>query len=139
MCRLFGLHAGRELATATLWLLNAPDSLSEQSRRNPDGTGVGVFGPDGRPIVDKQPMAAWEDKEFATEAHELRGTTFIAHVRYASTGGTTLENTTRSWPTAGSSPTTAWSPTSTPWTPASPSSAPATWCTARPTPSGCSR
>lgn len=93
MCRLFGLHAGREAATATLWLLNVPDSLAEQSHRNPDGTGIGVFGPDGRPVVDKQPMAAWQDREFATEAHELRGTTFIAHVRYASTGATSPVNT----------------------------------------------
>ncbi len=93
MCRLFGLHAGRTPATATLWLLNAPDSLAEQSRRNPDGSGIGVFGPDGRPVVDKQPIAAWQDQSFATEAHQLRGTTFIAHVRYASTGGLTDANT----------------------------------------------
>ena len=93
MCRLFGLHAGRTPATATLWLLNAPDSLAEQSHRNPDGSGIGVFGPDGRPVVDKQPIAAWADREFATEAHELIGTTFVAHVRYASTGGLTEVNT----------------------------------------------
>ena len=67
MCRLFGLHTGRVPATATFWLLDAPDNLSEQSRRNPDGTGIGVF-EDGEPIVDKQPIAAWEDKAFAVEA-----------------------------------------------------------------------
>jgi predicted glutamine amidotransferase len=30
---------------------------------------------------------------FATAARELRGTTFVAHVRYASTGGHTMNNT----------------------------------------------
>ena len=58
MCRLFGLHADKRVVTATFWLLDAPDSLVEQSRRNPDGTGLGVFEADGKPVVDKQPMAA---------------------------------------------------------------------------------
>jgi predicted glutamine amidotransferase len=93
MCRLFGLHAGRSLVTATFWLLDAPDNLLAQSKRNPDGTGIGVFKADGMPVLDKQPMAAWEDSEFACEAHELSGTTFIAHVRYASTGKLDVVNT----------------------------------------------
>lgn len=93
MCRLFGLHAGSMVVPATFWLLEAPDSLASQSRRNPDGAGIGVFGPNGSPTVDKQPLPAWKDREFATAAHELRGTTFVAHVRYASTGRQVLENT----------------------------------------------
>jgi predicted glutamine amidotransferase len=93
MCRLFGLHAGRSVVTATFWLLDAPDNLAAQSKRNPDGTGLGVFKDDGKPVLYKQPMAAWEDRAFACEAHELRGTTFIAHVRYASTGKITVVNT----------------------------------------------
>lgn len=93
MCRLFGLHAGRSVVTGTFWLLDAPDSLMAQSKRNPDGTGLGVFGPDGAPQVRKEPIAAWEDTEFASEAHEMSGTTFIAHVRYASTGSLDARNT----------------------------------------------
>lgn len=93
MCRLFGLHAGRNVVTATFWLLDAPDNLAAQSRRNPDGTGVGVFGAGGEPQIDKQPMAAWRDNEFACEAKELTGTTFLAHVRYATTGKLDLVNT----------------------------------------------
>jgi glutamine amidotransferase len=93
MCRLFGLHAGRRVVTATFWLLDAPDNLVEQSRRNPDGTGLGVFGPDGAPVVDKDPVAAWQDSEFATEAHDLTGTTFIAHVRYSSSAALETRNT----------------------------------------------
>lgn len=92
VCRLFGLHAGG-VTGAEFWLLAAPDSLSAQSHRNPDGAGIGTFGPDGRPRVDKQPIAAWEDAEFARAARHLRGSTFVAHVRYASTGALTAVNT----------------------------------------------
>src|ERR1700723_1429954 len=93
MCRLFGLHAGTQDVTATFWLIDAPDSLAAQSHRNPDGAGVGSFGPGGRPEVSKQPIAAWEDAQFAAAARDLRGTTFVAHVRYASTGDHTTANT----------------------------------------------
>jgi predicted glutamine amidotransferase len=93
MCRLFGLHAGTNVVTATFWLLDAPDNLAEQSRRNPDGSGLGVFDSQGRPQVQKQPIAAWQDADFATEAHDLTGTTFIAHVRYATTGSHDVVNT----------------------------------------------
>ena len=93
MCRLFGLHAGTDVCTATFWLLDAPESLAKQSRRNPDGTGLGVFDEHGRPQVHKQPIAAWRDATFATEAHQMTGTTFIAHVRYATTGSLDVRNT----------------------------------------------
>jgi predicted glutamine amidotransferase len=93
MCRLFGLHAGTDVCTATFWLVDAPDSLSEQSRRNPDGTGLGVFDAHGQPQLHKEPIAAWQDADFATEAHQMTGTTFIAHVRYATTGSLDVRNT----------------------------------------------
>jgi predicted glutamine amidotransferase len=93
MCRLFGLHADTHVATATFWLLGAPDSLSQQSHRNPDGTGVGVFEADGKPVLRRQPIAAWQDTDFATEAHEMTGTTFIAHVRYSSGAALDVRNT----------------------------------------------
>ena len=93
MCRLFGLHADKRVVTATFWLLDAPDNLVEQSRHNPDGTGLGVFGADGKPVVYKQPIAAWQDRAFATEAHDLTGTTFIAHVRYSSSAALEVRNT----------------------------------------------
>lgn len=92
MCRLFGLHAGTSVS-ATFWLLDAPDSLAQQSHKNPDGTGLGLFDAAGRAVVRKQPIAAWQDVEFASDAEELTGTTFIAHVRYASTGAPDMSNT----------------------------------------------
>lgn len=93
MCRLFGLHAGPRPVRATFWLLDAPDSLAEQSRREPDGAGIGTFDADGRAQIAKQPLAAWEDHAFAREARDLKSTTFLAHVRYASTGAHTMVNT----------------------------------------------
>jgi predicted glutamine amidotransferase len=93
MCRLFGMSGGIEPVRATFWLLEAPDSLAKQSRREPDGTGLGTFAPDGTPIVSKQPLAAYEDQRFANEAREVSSRTFVAHVRYASIGGLMPENT----------------------------------------------
>ncbi|PXX53394.1 glutamine amidotransferase [Nocardia tenerifensis] len=93
MCRLFGLTAAPERVHATFWLVEAADSLAEQSRRDPDGTGLGTFEADGKPLVQKQPMAAYKDAQFAREAKECESATFLAHVRYASTGATTAANT----------------------------------------------
>ncbi|MGH2843941.1 MAG: class II glutamine amidotransferase, partial [Solirubrobacteraceae bacterium] len=93
MCRLFGLSGGRARLRATFWLLEAPDSLAAQSRREPDGTGVGCFDSGGRPHVFKQPLAAYQDQQFAREARELSSCTFIAHIRYASTGAIAPQNT----------------------------------------------
>ena len=83
MCRLFGLHAGATPVSATFWLLDAPDSLREESHREPDGAGIGVFDDAGRPVIDKQPIAAWQDAEFATEAKNARSRTFVANERRA--------------------------------------------------------
>jgi len=93
MCRLFGLHAGADPVTASFWLLDAPDSLRAQSHRNPDGAGIGVFDASGEPVLDKQPIAGYEDVEFAREARTAHSRTFVAHVRYASVGAHTVANT----------------------------------------------
>ncbi|MBB4940941.1 glutamine amidotransferase [Streptosporangium album] len=78
---------------AIFWLLDAPDSLSKQSLRYPDGTGLGFFDADGTPKVHKAPIAAYEDRCFAEEAKQVESTTFLAHVRFASTGGLDDRNT----------------------------------------------
>lgn len=93
MCRLFGMSGGQQRVRATFWLLEAPDSLSRQSRREPDGTGLGCYDEQGRAEVFKAPLAAYEDRQFAQEAREVCSRTFIAHVRYASTGKLTEVNT----------------------------------------------
>ncbi|MEU0507422.1 class II glutamine amidotransferase [Nocardia sp. NPDC005998] len=93
MCRLFGLSAAPHRVRATFWLLDAPDSLSIQSRREPDGVGLGTFDAHGDAVVEKQPIAAYEDVQFAREARERESTTFVAHIRYATTGGMQPRNT----------------------------------------------
>jgi predicted glutamine amidotransferase len=93
MCRLFGMSGRGRRMRATFWLLDAPDSLARQSRREPDGTGIGWFDDDGRPQMSKQPLAAYADQAFAREARELESTTFIAHIRYATTGEVDVRNT----------------------------------------------
>jgi predicted glutamine amidotransferase len=93
MCRLFGLSAAPNRVHASFWLLEAPDSMVAQSHRNADGTGLGYFAPDGSPVLDKQPIAAYEDAAYSREARHVSSTTFISHVRLASTGGLTPLNT----------------------------------------------
>jgi predicted glutamine amidotransferase len=93
MCRLFGLTAGTARVHATFWLLDAPDSLEVQSRRNVDGSGIGFFGPAGEPVIDKQPEPAFRDEEFIHEAKQAQAQTFVAHVRYATAGGREMRNT----------------------------------------------
>jgi predicted glutamine amidotransferase len=93
MCRLFGLSSAPQRTHATFWLLDAPDSLSRQSHHDPDGTGLGYFAADGTPHVDKAPIAAYQDRAFAEEAHQVQSATFVAHVRYASTGSLEARNT----------------------------------------------
>jgi predicted glutamine amidotransferase len=51
------MTAGRRPLAATFWLLEAPDSLAEQSRRNPDGYGIATYEPGDTPRVDKRPVA----------------------------------------------------------------------------------
>jgi predicted glutamine amidotransferase len=87
------MSAGNEPARATFWLLDAPDSLSVQSHREPDGTGIGWFDARGVPHVSKQAHAAYSDRSFAREAREVSSTTFVAHIRFASTGALEPRNT----------------------------------------------
>jgi predicted glutamine amidotransferase len=93
VCRLFGMSAGEEPVRATFWLLDAPDSLRAQSHQNADGTGLGYFDLDGHPRVDKHPIAAFEDRHFASEARDISSRTFVAHVRHATNGALTMANT----------------------------------------------
>ena len=91
MCRLFGMLAS-EPVDARFWLLSASDSLLHQSYRNPDGTGLAHY-VGRRPVVEKHPIAAHRDREFATEARRIRSHLFVAHVRHATQGEPRPENT----------------------------------------------
>jgi predicted glutamine amidotransferase len=93
VCRLFGLTASPQRVHASFWLLEAADALLEQSLRNPDGTGLAYFAPVVGAVVDKEPLPAYEDPAFVREAKHVRSTTFVSHIRYATTGERTAENT----------------------------------------------
>ena len=81
VCRLFGLTSGPHRVHARFWLLEAPDSIVTQSHRNADGTGLGFYEPDGEPVLDKEPLAAYEDARFARRpATSARGPS-SSHVR----------------------------------------------------------
>jgi glutamine amidotransferase len=87
------MSAAPRRARATFWLLDAPDSISAQSHGNPDGTGVGSYDEHDCPHVSKQPLPAYDDATFARRAHELVSRTFVAHIRFASTGALERRNT----------------------------------------------
>ena len=93
MCRLFGLTAGTTAVRTTFWLLDAPDSLEVQSHRNADGAGIGFFDAARAPVLDKQPEPAFADQVFIREARQATAATFVAHLRWARTGGRTVQNT----------------------------------------------
>jgi len=68
MCRLFGLTAGTARVSATFWLLDAPDSLEAQSRRNVDGSGIGFFDPFGAAVLDSAPSVVVASEELDGES-----------------------------------------------------------------------
>ncbi|HTT28186.1 MAG TPA: class II glutamine amidotransferase [Solirubrobacteraceae bacterium] len=93
MCRLFGMSGGANQVQATFWLLDAPTSLVALSETQPDGVGLGTFNPDGTPWVYRKPVAANRSQTFIADAHEVRSRTFLAHIRHATAGQPTIENT----------------------------------------------
>jgi glutamine amidotransferase len=93
MCRLFGMSGGQHDVQATFWLLDAPTSLLHMSETQPDGVGLGTFNPDGTPWVYRKPVAANRSQTFIADAHEVRSRTFLAHIRHATAGEPTRENT----------------------------------------------
>jgi predicted glutamine amidotransferase len=93
MCRLFGMSGGAQDVQATFWLLDAPASLLLQSDSQPDGVGLGTFDADGAPSVYRKPVAANRSQTFIAGAQQVRSRTFLAHIRHATGGGVTMENT----------------------------------------------
>jgi len=93
MCRLFGMSGGQHEVQATFWLLDAPTSLVALSETQPDGVGLGTFDPDGTPWVYRKPVAASRSQTFIADAHEVSSRTFLAHIRHATAGEPTIENT----------------------------------------------
>ncbi|GLW63422.1 class II glutamine amidotransferase [Actinomadura rubrobrunea] len=92
MCRLFGMTTGGPRVRAAFWLLDAPQSLEAQSRRMPDGTGLGWFSLGDEPVRDRAPIAAYANADFASHARHVVSHTFVSHVRYASGSPVSVRN-----------------------------------------------
>jgi glutamine amidotransferase len=87
------MSGGTHEVQATFWLLDAPTSLIALSETQPDGVGLGTFNPDGSPWLYRKPVAANRSQTFIADAHEVKSRTFLAHIRHATAGEPTLQNT----------------------------------------------
>ena len=97
MCRLYAMHAN-EPTRVECGLVIAQNALMAQSKRDMTGYshghgwGVADYN-DGLPLVEKQTWAAFHGAHFAKKAAKVYARTVVAHVRRATVGGTSLENT----------------------------------------------
>lgn len=97
MCRLYGFRAN-EPTKVECSLVRAQNALMAQSRMDREGLthghGWGVAEhPDGLPLVEKQAWAAYHGEQFKKTAARVYSRTVIAHVRRATVGSPSLENT----------------------------------------------
>jgi predicted glutamine amidotransferase len=97
MCRLYGFRAN-EPTKLECSLVRAQNALMAQSIRDQEklthGHGWGVAEhPDGVPFVEKQAWAAYQGEHFKKTAARLYSRAAIAHVRRATVGPPSLENT----------------------------------------------
>ncbi len=97
MCRLYAMHAN-EPTKIECSLVKAQNALMVQSKEdmqgyaNGHGWGVADYA-DGLPLVEKQVWAAFHGEHFTKTAARVYAKTVVAHVRRATVGGTSLENT----------------------------------------------
>ena len=97
MCRLYAMHAN-EPTKVECGLVKAQNALMAQSKSDMQGYahghGWGVADyPDGVPMIEKQVWAAFHGEHFSRKAARVYAKTVIAHVRRATVGGTSIENT----------------------------------------------
>lgn len=97
MCRLYAMRAN-EPTRVECGLVRSQNALMAQSRSDMQGGmhghGWGVADyPDGVPIIEKQTWAAFEGEHFAKAAARVYAHTVVAHVRRATVGTVSSENT----------------------------------------------
>ena len=97
MCRLYALRANEptRVECSLVWAQNA---LMEQSRSDREGLvhghGWGVADyPDGVPLIEKRTWGAYHGEHFHKKAARVYAHTVIAHVRRATVGPASIENT----------------------------------------------
>lgn len=97
MCRFFGFRA-TEPTEISCSLVRSPHALLAQSRvdrrgeTHPDGWGVGYY-VGNTPELIRSPAPAYDDAKYLAAAEQICSRTVLAHVRQASVGGASLENT----------------------------------------------
>ena len=93
MCRIFGCVASRP-SSIEHELLHAENPMIRQSQEHDSGWGMAVYdhADGGEPRVVRFPEAAYADGDFR-RATTMQGCIFNVHVRRATMGGLTLENT----------------------------------------------
>lgn len=97
MCRLYGFRA-TEPTKVECTLVHAQNALMVQSREDQTGVshahgwGVATY-TDSVPQVDRQAWAAYHGEHFRRTAARIFSRTVIAHVRRASVGSVSLDNT----------------------------------------------
>ena len=91
MCRLFGQHAHAGF-DPSIPLCSEHNALRFQSHKHPHGWGVAWY-ENGRPVLRRGLLPAHEDDAFVHAAAAARSTVVLAHVRDASIGAITAENT----------------------------------------------
>jgi len=91
MCRLYGQRC-RTAASAAEPLCSSPNALRFQSHSHPHGWGVGWW-EEGRPRVRRGVLPAHADQAFCDASHTAHSWVVLAHVRDASVGPVTEDNT----------------------------------------------
>ncbi|MDU8911619.1 class II glutamine amidotransferase [Aestuariicoccus sp. MJ-SS9] len=97
MCRLYAMHAN-EPTKVECGLVRSQNALMAQSRSDMQGYahghgwGVADYA-DGLPMIERQVWAAFEGEHFSRAASRVYARTVVAHVRRATVGGTSIENT----------------------------------------------
>lgn len=97
MCRLYAMRAN-EPTRVECGLVRSQNGLMAQSRRDAAGMmhghGWGVADyPEMLPVVQRETWAAYHGEEFAKKAARVYARTVVAHVRRATVGPPSIENT----------------------------------------------
>lgn len=91
MCRLFGFRA-RVPSAVHRSLVTGSNALRAQSHAHPDGWGLAWYR-NGVPHLARKATSAFEDGDFERLSGFVNSDTVVAHVRKASIGALTVENT----------------------------------------------
>jgi glutamine amidotransferase len=91
MCRVFGFRSAFPSAVHHS-LVRARNALTVQSREHPDGWGIACF-EDENPRLVRGTGPAFDDGDFSEAAGMVSSATVVAHVRKASCGPISVQNT----------------------------------------------